>query len=143
MTSTKRQPRKAVSQSAPDDGLDELRLAFHTRLQNDRVHFAALSAALARAEGSPAWIFQDLQFRAHKIRGGAAIFEITEIEAAAGALEQAAISASMSNADNTDPAVWTALVGLVRLMGKLNGGYEPALFSGSDRLMDSVSQKMP
>jgi len=143
MTSTKRRPRKEFSPSAPGDGFDELRLAFHARLQNDRVHFATLSAALARAEASPAWIFQDLQFRAHKIRGGAAIFEIAEVESAAAALEQAAICACMSNANNTDAAVWTALVGLVRLMGKLNGGYEPAMFSGLDRLMDSSSRKVP
>jgi HPt (histidine-containing phosphotransfer) domain-containing protein len=91
---------------------------------SDRMHFATLSAALARAEDSPAWIFQDLQFRAHKIRGGAAIFEIAEVEAAASALEQAALSASMSNANNTDAAVWTALIGLVRLIGKLGRGCE-------------------
>src|SRR6266851_4889127 len=100
MTSTRRRPRKAFSQSPPGDGLDELRLAFHARLLSDRVQFVTLSAALARAEESPAWIFQDLQFRAHKIRGGAAIFEIAELEAAAGALEQAAVAASMSNANN-------------------------------------------
>jgi hypothetical protein len=127
MTSTRRRRRKWLSQSAPGDGLEELRLAFHARLLSDRVHFATLSAALARAEESPAWIFQDLQFRAHKIRGGAAIFEIAEVEAAARALEHAALSASMSSAKNTDAAVWTALVGLIRLIGKLGRGYEAEL----------------
>jgi HPt (histidine-containing phosphotransfer) domain-containing protein len=124
MTSTRRRPRTAISRRAPDDGLEELRLAFYARLQSDRVHFATLSAALARAEENAAWIFQDLQFRAHKIRGGAAILQIAQVESAAAALEGAAISAAMSNAANTDPAVWTALVALVRLMGKLDGGYD-------------------
>jgi len=82
MTSTRRRSRKEFLQKTPSDGLEELRLAFHARLQSDRVHFATLSAALARAEESPGWIFQDLQFRAHKIRGGAAIFEIAAVEAA-------------------------------------------------------------
>jgi HPt (histidine-containing phosphotransfer) domain-containing protein len=125
MASTRRRSRKDFLQKTPSDGLEELRVAFHARLQSDRAHFATLSAALARAEESPGWIFQDLQFRAHKIRGGAAIFEIFKVEAAAFALEQAAISASMSNADNTDVGVWNTLEDLVRLMGELDAGADP------------------
>jgi HPt (histidine-containing phosphotransfer) domain-containing protein len=125
MKSTRRRSRKEFLQATSSDGLEELRLAFHARLQSDRVHFTTLSAALARAEESPGWIFQDLQFRAHKIRGGAAIFEIAKVEAAAFALEQAAIAASLSNANNTDPGVWTALEDLVRLMGEMDPGVDP------------------
>jgi HPt (histidine-containing phosphotransfer) domain-containing protein len=134
MTSTRRRSRNEFLQKTPSGGLEELRLAFHARLQSDRVHFATLSAALARAEESPGWIFQDLQFRAHKIRGGAAIFEIAVVEAAAFALEQAAICASLSNANNTDARVWTALEDLVRLMGELDAGVDPAQLAGADRV---------
>jgi HPt (histidine-containing phosphotransfer) domain-containing protein len=58
-----------------------------------------------------------LQYRAHRLRGSAAIFEVEEIAAAANELEQAAACASVAHADNTDAAVWSALVALVRLMG--------------------------
>jgi hypothetical protein len=40
----------------------------------------------------------------------------------AGSLEIAAIAATVSHADNTDAAVWTALVALVRLLGTLDKG---------------------
>jgi HPt (histidine-containing phosphotransfer) domain-containing protein len=170
MISIKRRPGKAVAQGAPSDGglaaepprmahpdglaaepprmahrdgLEELRLAFHARLQSDRVHFVTLSAALARAEESPGWIFRDLQFRAHKIRGGAAIFEIAEIAAAACALEQAAISASMADADNSDAGVWSALVALVQVMGTLDGSDDPAPFTISDRFRAISSPVRP
>ncbi|MEP6886447.1 MAG: Hpt domain-containing protein, partial [Gammaproteobacteria bacterium] len=76
------------------------------------------SAALARTEENPSKIFDDLQYRAHRLRGSAAIFEVVEISAAAEALEQAAACASVSHADNSDPAVWSALGTLVRLMGR-------------------------
>ncbi len=122
MKPTKRPSPKGAPQSSPGDGLDDMSAAFSARLQEERVHLATLSAALARAEESPAWIFQDLQFRAHKIRGGAAIFEMAEVASLACALEEAACAASMSNADNTDTAVWSTLVALVRLMGTLDGG---------------------
>ena len=131
-----------MSRHASDDGLDQLSMAFHARLQSERVHLATLSAALARTEENPVWIFQDLKFRAHKIQGGAAIFDIGEIGAAACALETAAASAIASNAENTDDAVWTALVALVRLIGELDGGYDPVPLSVAD-LMDSSSRETP
>jgi len=115
---------------------------FHARLQGERVHLATLSAALARAEENPVWIFQDLKFRAHKIRGGAAILEIAGVGAAAGALELAAASAIASNAENTDDAVWAGLVELVRVIGELDGGYDPAPFSAADST-DTSSRETP
>ncbi len=102
----------------PRDGFDELRDAFQARLKGDRVHFVVLSAALARTEENPTGIFDDLQYRAHRLRGSASIFEVAEIAAAAKELEQAAAAASVGHADNADPAVWSALVTLVRLMGQ-------------------------
>jgi HPt (histidine-containing phosphotransfer) domain-containing protein len=128
MAQTNRRPRHAGAPVlVPDlpatavvagDGFDELRDAFQTRLKGDRVHFVVLSAALARNKENPTQIFDDLQYRAHRLRGSASIFEVAEIALAANELEQAAALASVGHAENTDPAVWSALVTLVRLMGQ-------------------------
>jgi Hpt domain len=123
MGSTRKRPRdnaarpRAAAQLDRDDGFESLRLAFQARLESERVHFVTLSAALARADENPAWIFEDLQFRAHRLQGGAAIFDESEVASAACALENAAVVAAKSRADNTDENVWAALVALVRLMG--------------------------
>ena len=97
-----------------------------SRLESERVHFVSLSAALARAEENPSWIFEDLQFRAHRLQGGASIFEVTDVAQAAHALEEAAVTASKARADNTDEKVWAALVTLVQLMGGTRAGLETA-----------------
>jgi hypothetical protein len=107
----------AASASADDDGLESLRAAFLAKLRNECVQLVALSATLARAEEDVAPIFLDLRNRAHKIRGGAAVFEIAEVGAAARALEIAAVAAGVAHAGNCDAKVWDALVALVRLMG--------------------------
>jgi HPt (histidine-containing phosphotransfer) domain-containing protein len=118
MGSIRRQPRKkSPATQSLQDGFESLRHAFHARLESERVHFVSLSAALARAEENPTWIFEDLQFRAHRLQGGASIFEVTDVAQAAHALEQAAVGASKARADNTDEKVWAALVTLVQLMG--------------------------
>jgi hypothetical protein len=118
MGSTRHRPRHtAVPVETEDDGFETLRLAFQARLESERVHFVTLSAALARADENPAWIFEDLQYRAHRLQGGAAIFDEAEVALAAEALEQAAVVAAQTRADNTDENVWAALVSLVRLMG--------------------------
>lgn len=119
MGSIKRRPRKS---EAAEDGFESLRHAFHARLESERVHLVSLSAALARAEENPTWIFEDLQFRAHRLQGGASIFEVTDVAKAAHALEEAAVCASQSRADNTDEKVWEALVALVQLMGDTRVG---------------------
>jgi hypothetical protein len=121
MNPTRRRSPKLAPRRPPDDGLDEMRLTFHAKLQDERMHLATLSAALARADESAAWIFHDLQFRSHKIRGGAAIFEMAEVAAAACVLEEAAHAACMTKADNTDAGVWAALVAIVRLLGTFDG----------------------
>jgi hypothetical protein len=102
-----------------EDSFESLRQAFHARLESERVHFVTLSAALARAEENPAWIFEDLVYRAHRLQGGAAIFEESEVACAAGKLENAAVMAAQSRADNTNEEVWSALEALVKLMGNL------------------------
>ena len=101
-----------------DDSFETLRHAFHARLGSESVYFVTLSAALARAEENPALIFQDLQFRAHRLQGGAAIFEESEVAQAAGVLEHAAAQAAQSRAANTDEGVRSALQSLVSLMNR-------------------------
>jgi HPt (histidine-containing phosphotransfer) domain-containing protein len=112
-------PGKTIWARTDDDGLEELRVVFEGKLQSERAHFVALSAALARVEGSPGPVFNELRNRAHKMRGSAAVFEMVQVASAAGSLEIAAIAATVSHADNTDAAVWTALVALVRLLGTI------------------------
>ena len=108
-----------------EDSFETLRHAFQARLESERLYFVTLSAALARAEENPALIFQDLQFRAHRLQGGAAIFEESEVAEAAGVLEHAAVQAAQSRAGNTDARVRSALRSLVSLMGRYHS--EPAV----------------
>lgn len=135
MTFTRR--RRTAEAAEPGDNFEELRASFHARLKLERVHFVTLSAALARAEEDPAWIFSDLRDRAHKIRGSAAIFEIADVAVAAGALELASISATMSNANNGDAAVWTALVALVEQLDTLDPGTAPSAALLLDQFHDA------
>ena len=118
-STTPPRPRKTTWARTDDDGFEELRVVFEGKLQSERAHFVALSAALARVEGSPGPVFSELRNRAHKMRGSAAVFEMAQVASAAGSLEIAAIAATVSHADNTDAAVWTALVALVRLLGTI------------------------
>jgi HPt (histidine-containing phosphotransfer) domain-containing protein len=111
-----------MTSTEPSDGLEELREAFLARLHTDRVFFVTLSAALARAEEDPRQIFLDLRNRAHRIAGGAAVFEFAAVATAARELEIAAVAAGASHADNTDAGVWSALVALVGLMGDADQG---------------------
>jgi HPt (histidine-containing phosphotransfer) domain-containing protein len=102
-----------------DDSFENLRRAFHSRLESERVHFATLSAALAHAEENPLCIFENLAYRAHRLQGGAAIFEEPEVAIAAHRLENAAEVAAQSRAENTDEEVWSALQALVMVMGNI------------------------
>ncbi len=117
MGSIKHNPRPVASASERLAASEKLRDLFAVRLQSERVHFVTLSAALARAEECPAGIFDDLTFRAHRLRGAAATFEFSDLAAAAGALERASFAAANSRAEHTDPDVWEALVALVELLG--------------------------
>jgi hypothetical protein len=123
MGSIRRRPRKPLATATDgvgeDDSFESLRQAFRARLESERVHFATLSAALAHADENPTWIFEDLVYRAHRLQGGAAIFEESEVAIAAGRLENAAVAAAESRAENTDEAVWSALEALVNVMGNV------------------------
>jgi HPt (histidine-containing phosphotransfer) domain-containing protein len=94
MGSIKHQPRAGISTVDRLAASEKLQELFAVRLQSERVHFVTLSAALARAEESPAGIFDDLTFRAHRLKGAAATFEFADLAAAAGALEQASFAAA-------------------------------------------------
>jgi HPt (histidine-containing phosphotransfer) domain-containing protein len=117
MGSIKHQPRAGISTVDRLAASEKLQELFAVRLQSERVHFVTLSAALARAEESPAGIFDDLTFRAHRLKGAAATFDFANLAAAAGALEQASFAAATSHAAHTDPDVWEALVALVQMLG--------------------------
>ena len=103
------------------DPFEEIRELFLARLRSDRVRLTVLSAALSRAEGDPAHIFEDMRLFAHRLRGGAAIFETPEVGIAANALEQAAASASIVHADRFDPSVWRALENLLDRLAIVTG----------------------
>jgi HPt (histidine-containing phosphotransfer) domain-containing protein len=104
----------SASRSITTATLDQL---FTTRLQSERVHFVTLSAALARAEECPGGIFDDLNFRAHRLKGAAATFDFPQLAHAASALERASFAAATAHAAHTDADVWTALVALVDMLG--------------------------
>jgi hypothetical protein len=104
----------------PSEGpFDEFRDRFFARLRSDRMRLSALAAALSRAEGDPAHIFEDIQLFAHRLRGGAAIFETPEVGIDANALEQAAASASVAHADSSDASVRRALENLLDRLARM------------------------
>lgn len=106
---------------ASDDPFEELRDAFFARLRSDRVRLTTFAAALAHTEGDPACTFEDIQQFAHRLRGGAAIFETPEVGIAANALEEAAASASVAHAGRSDASVWSALENLLDRLAVVNG----------------------
>jgi hypothetical protein len=112
-------PRETTSIEA-EDRFAELCRAFYGRLRNDRVHLATLSAELARIEGDPGRVFEDIRTFAHRLRGAATIFEAAELGGAAQALEEATLAAASTHADNTDPALWAALVNLSNRLASVN-----------------------
>jgi hypothetical protein len=110
---------------ASQDPFEQLRELFFARLRSDRVRLTALAEVLARAQGDPAQTFEDMQLFAHRLRGGAAIFETPEVGFAANALEQAAASASVAHADSSDASVWRALENLLERLTIVNGQHVP------------------
>ena len=92
-----------------EDPFEELRDLFFSRLRTERVRLTELAAALAHAEGDPVHTYEEIRLFAHRLRGGAAIFETPEVGVAANALEQAAASALEAHADTSYASVRTAL----------------------------------
>lgn len=127
MGSIKYRPRTTAAGAAQFANTNAtLQHLFSIRLQSERVHFVALSAALARAEECPGRIFDDLNFRAHRLKGAAATFDYADLAVAAGSLERASFAAANSHAEHSDVNVWAALVALVQMLGALETGTAPA-----------------
>lgn len=120
MKSTERE-NVASAPAVSDDELDRLRETFYARLHRDRIRLTTLAALLARIEGNPAGVFQELQGLAHRIRGAAGVFQVPEVFSAASALEQAATVACSRHADHTDGSVWSALEELVERLAMTSG----------------------
>jgi Hpt domain len=88
---------------------ERYRAAFHDRLQGDRLRLTTLIATLARTGDDPRCTFEEIRLFAHRLRGGAAIFEAREVAIAAGMLERAANRALSAHGSHFDCAVRTAL----------------------------------
>lgn len=123
MKSTEYAPRQtpAVNPMTHETEFESLREAFYARLRNDRARMLTLCAELARAEAYATPVYSDIRMLAHRLGGAAAMFEAPEISQAAVALEDAALVAIDTHADNVDAAVWTALESLVDMLAASNG----------------------
>jgi len=121
MTTPKHCQSALPAPSTSEDPFEELRDRFFARPRSDRVRLTTFAAALARTEGDPARTFEDIQLFAHRLRGGAAIFETPEVGIAANVLEQAAAAASVAHADRSDASVQTAVEGLRDRLAVVNG----------------------
>lgn len=71
------------------------------------------------ADSTATWTYAELVLRAHRLRGRAALFEISAMAEAANTLEQAATRASMSPTSRNDVPVKVALAKLVRLVATM------------------------
>jgi HPt (histidine-containing phosphotransfer) domain-containing protein len=103
-----------------DDALDGVRKSFNARLVQDHERFVALRAALQARQVPPEAIIAELRNRAHKVRGGAAIFEMKELAATACALEEAAIAASVQ-VKRGDAMVEAPLATLIEFLARTIG----------------------
>jgi HPt (histidine-containing phosphotransfer) domain-containing protein len=119
MGSIRYRPRKTSSQVVSEEAFDELRDAFYERLQAEHAQLMALAAALAPADETASWTYEELVLHAHRLRGRAALFEISAMAEAANTLEQAATRASMSPTAQNDAPVRMALAKLVRLVATM------------------------
>ncbi len=79
-----------------------------------------LSAVLAATEENPERVFDALTVCARCLYSDASAVELAAVAEAANALERAALESSRSDSTRADPAVWTALVALVGVMGSMD-----------------------
>ena len=135
MRTTSQSQAAARSLAVEAEDFDGLREAFYVRLQGERLFLIALCGGLLLAEGDPTAIVRDLASRAHRIQGGAAIFEFREIAEAANALEQAAKAALLSQPAAVPPAdcanVDATLVALLGVLEAADERWHPAAEAGA------------
>jgi hypothetical protein len=108
-----RESRKSARSVTAGREFDDLRARYFAELRDDRVELVALSAKLAHAGIDAAGTFTEIQLVAHRIRGAAALFEISSVRRAAGALEDAVLAALHGRARGSDPVVRKALETLI------------------------------
>jgi hypothetical protein len=99
-----------------DPQFQELRAAFHDRLQQDRLRLMVLRTRLAGIQGAATEGYERIRLIAHRMGGAAAVFEAPAALSAANALELAALEAARAGVDNNDVSVKTALDSLINLL---------------------------
>jgi HPt (histidine-containing phosphotransfer) domain-containing protein len=119
MGSIRYRPRKNSSQVVSEEAFDELRDAFYERLQAEHAQLMTLAGALVPADQTASGTYEEWVLRAHRLRGRAALFEISAMAEAANTLEQAAARASMNPTSQNEVPVRTALAKLVRLVATM------------------------
>jgi hypothetical protein len=138
MRTTRLRSPGSARPAAPSDSFEEIREAFCIRLQSEKIHFAALNAALACTRECPTPILDDLRNRAHRLSGTAAIFEFAAVAAAARLLELTVVTAGDSRTGNAEPGISTALDALVHLIANLERDSTPARMSPVSRRARAV-----
>jgi hypothetical protein len=106
---------------APSGRSEKVRRAFLVRLRTDRVRLTILAAELTRGADT-ARAFENIRLFAHQVRGDAAASDAAAVHVAAYALERAAGTAAVLQADNSDIDAWAALEALRDLLGSASGG---------------------
>jgi hypothetical protein len=106
------------STNAPQDGFERLRDAFVARMTAEQVHYVTARAALSEADADPALIYKGLYERAHRLHGGAVMFNFADVGAAAGLLEAAVLHAADASSDDIQGSVRHALAHLIGLIGR-------------------------
>jgi HPt (histidine-containing phosphotransfer) domain-containing protein len=119
MKLTSPETRRAATLRVPDDGFEQLRVAFCERLKNERLPLLELGAALIQGDVNRRQLLDELRTRAHRLSGTAAIFELVGVAALARALEQAN-GALAPRAENSDRVMCAALHALANVIDGLD-----------------------
>jgi hypothetical protein len=126
MKLTSPEKRRAATLRVPDDGFEQLRVAFCERLKNERLPLLELGAALIQGDVNRRQLLDELRTRAHRLSGTAAIFELVGVAALARALELAVEGVTQANgalaprAENSDRVMCAALHALANVIDGLD-----------------------
>jgi chemotaxis protein histidine kinase CheA len=133
----------SMARVVSNDPFEELRDLYFARLHIEQTRLTQLATALVCAEGHPADEFAEIKLFAHRLRGGAAIFEAPEVGMAADALERAAALASAEHALSSDPSVRMALDSLLDRLTIVNRRHESLAPAKNIRSHYGAKAKMP